>query len=77
MVLNEGNFDLITKLVALVVQMKVCIIIFFFILFFSNSFLSYLKEFSESEGSFLELHALDESNENYKKFIHPSLLSYG
>ncbi|CAF4380100.1 unnamed protein product, partial [Rotaria sp. Silwood2] len=54
MVINEGNLELITKLVALVVQMK---------------------EFSESEGSFSELHALDEANDNLKKFIHPSLLS--
>ncbi|CAF1031860.1 unnamed protein product [Rotaria sordida] len=54
MVINEGNLELITKLVALIVQMK---------------------EFSESEGSFLELHALDEANANFKKFIHPSLLS--
>ncbi len=37
---------------------------------------SFLKEFSESEGSFLELHAIDEANENFKKFLHPSLLSY-
>ncbi len=35
-----------------------------------------LKEFSESEGSFSELHAIDEANENFKKFLHPSLLSY-
>ncbi|CAF1498824.1 unnamed protein product [Rotaria sordida] len=55
MVINEGNLELITKLVALVVKMK---------------------EFSESEGSFLELHALKEANENFKKFIHSSLLTY-
>ncbi|CAF1349828.1 unnamed protein product [Adineta steineri] len=54
MVINEGNIQLITKLVALVIQMK---------------------EFSESEGSFLELHALDEANDNFKKYIHPSLLT--
>ncbi|CAF1593805.1 unnamed protein product, partial [Adineta ricciae] len=53
-VLNQETLELITKLVALVVQMK---------------------EFSESEGTFLELHALDEANENFKKSIHPSLLS--
>lgn len=38
-------------------------------------FFFFTKEFSESEGSFLELHAIDEANENFKKFIHPSLLS--
>ncbi|UJR38396.1 hypothetical protein I4U23_031065 [Adineta vaga] len=52
-VLNHETLELITKLVALVVQMK---------------------EFSESEGTFLELHALDEANDNFKKSIHPSLL---
>lgn len=54
MINNPINVDLITKLVALVVQMK---------------------DFSESEGSFLELHAIDEANENLKKSLHPSLVS--
>jgi len=34
-----------------------------------------MKEFSESEGSFLELHSLDESNRNFQKFLRPSLLT--
>ena len=34
-----------------------------------------LKEFSESEGSFLELHAIDQANDNLKNVLHPSLLT--
>ncbi|CAF0992599.1 unnamed protein product, partial [Didymodactylos carnosus] len=32
------------------------------------------KDFTESEGSLMELNALDQANENLKKNIHPSLL---
>lgn len=72
MVLSENTLTLITKLVALVVQMKVCTARARR-RFHSIDFLR--QEFSESEGTFLELHALDEANDNFKKFIPPSLLS--
>ena len=71
MITNENNLQLITKLVALVVQMKVRSIS----MEMFDSFLFFLQEFSESEGSFLELHAIDEANKHFQQFLHPSLLT--
>jgi hypothetical protein len=77
MVTNENHLQLITKLVGLVVQMKVrgfgrtdeCSI--------GHRRVSHSlgQEFSESEGSFLELHAIDQANRNVQQCVHPSLLT--